>query len=138
MKKEISKFINIALSWLISEKNKSSFEIFVKGLTNGAGSSGSLDSEASTVSGDGTSTVSQETAIQRPDCSITTSKHSRSVDGFKGMESRSSKLIKAVILLSRTHTLLSYVNQCVDCNKATGLVLNEFVKIYQYSVVLNH
>ncbi|XP_054285049.1 dedicator of cytokinesis protein 9 [Macrosteles quadrilineatus] len=52
-----------------------------QGLLNGAGSSGSLDSEASSMSGDGTSTVSQETAIQRPDCTPASSRHSRSVSG---------------------------------------------------------
>lgn len=52
-----------------------------QGLVNGAGSSASLDSEASTVSGDGTSTISQETAIQRPESTPATSRHSRSVSG---------------------------------------------------------
>lgn len=52
---------------------------------NGVGSTGSLDSEASTVSGDGTSTISQETAINREEqasstaTTVLTSRHSRSV-----------------------------------------------------------
>ncbi|RZF44325.1 hypothetical protein LSTR_LSTR006875 [Laodelphax striatellus] len=56
-------------------------------LVNGVGSTGSLDSETSTVSGDGSSTVSQETAINREEQGVaattpkTTSHHSRSVSG---------------------------------------------------------
>ncbi|XP_039279988.1 dedicator of cytokinesis protein 9 isoform X2 [Nilaparvata lugens] len=55
-------------------------------LVNGVGSTGSLDSETSTVSGDGSSTVSQETAINREEqggstTTPNTSHHSRSVSG---------------------------------------------------------
>lgn len=53
---------------------------------NGVGSTGSLDSESSTVSGDGTSTISQETAINRDEqasastaATVITSRHSRFV-----------------------------------------------------------
>ncbi|KAL1123769.1 hypothetical protein AAG570_001542 [Ranatra chinensis] len=72
---------NVSVRTSMSMKDTTYFAAIAAVMVNGGGSTVSLDSECSTVSGDGT-TISQETAIHRDEAHATIhTRHARSVSG---------------------------------------------------------